>query len=454
MNMKYFFYLALVLGLISCEPEITDFTPDKGEADFTRYVAIGNSLTAGFADGALYQSAQPYSWANILGKQMESVGGQEFVYPEVESEFGVLTGKRKLGYSTSCVGSTSLAPVPDEGVLDPFSRHVGYPVHNLGVPGAKLVHLLANGYGNPALVPQGLASPYFARFAATPEISVLEQAISMTPTFFSVWIGSNDVLGYAVAGGDGDAITPSADFETYYQVLLQSLVATGAKGVVANIPDIETAAFFNTIPYNPIVLGEEQAVIVDQLNSGYAAYNAAMEQFGLPYRIEFSLGANAMVIADPAMGALGLPAELQIRQVAENERVLLTLPQDSLQCANWGTMKPIPPQFILTESELNSIAVATANYNATIQQAAEVFGLAFVDVNKLMNEVAESGLRVDGIQFTQSFVTGNTFSLDGIHLTAQANAVLANYFIDAINQTYGANIPQVAVSSYPGIAFH
>jgi hypothetical protein len=35
--------------------------------------------------------------------------------------------------------------------------------------------------------------------------------MSQKPTFFSLWIGNNDVLGYATTGGDGtDPITPSA----------------------------------------------------------------------------------------------------------------------------------------------------------------------------------------------------------------------------------------------------
>jgi hypothetical protein len=33
--------------------------------------------------------------------------------------------------------------------------------------------------------------------------------MSQKPTFFSLWIGNNDVLGFATTGGDGtDPITP------------------------------------------------------------------------------------------------------------------------------------------------------------------------------------------------------------------------------------------------------
>jgi hypothetical protein len=32
------------------------------------------------------------------------------------------------------------------------------------------------------------------------------------------------------------------------------------------------------------------------------------------------------------------------------------------------------------------------------------------------------------------------------------SAVIAFYFIEAINEAFGANIPQVIVSDYPGVA--
>ena len=69
----------------------------------------------------------------------------------------------------------------------------------MGVPGAKSFHLLAPGYGNIANLSLGLANPYFVRMTgATPNASVLDLALAQAPTFFSLWIGNNDVLGYAI----------------------------------------------------------------------------------------------------------------------------------------------------------------------------------------------------------------------------------------------------------------
>src|SRR5690606_40188815 len=73
--------------------------------------------------------------------------------------------------------------------------------NNMGVPGAKSFHLVVPGYGNIAALATGRANPYFVRHATSPQATVLEDAMSLEPTFFTNWIGSNDVLSYAISGG-------------------------------------------------------------------------------------------------------------------------------------------------------------------------------------------------------------------------------------------------------------
>jgi hypothetical protein len=55
--------------------------PAKARADFTRYIAVGNSLTAGYADGGLYLEGQQNSYPSIIAKQMAAVGGGKFTQP-------------------------------------------------------------------------------------------------------------------------------------------------------------------------------------------------------------------------------------------------------------------------------------------------------------------------------------------------------------------------------------
>jgi len=439
MKSRYIAYLSLMVIAVSCEPKLDEFKSTAGSADFSRYVALGNSLTAGYSNGALYTSGQSYSYANLIAQQMMLAGGGAFVQPVVTNEDGLLAGKMALGISTNCLGVASLGPVSAGGTptgIPGALAPVGYTVNNFGVPGAKSYHLLAPGYGNPAglLTSPATANPYFVRFASSATTTVLADAMAANPTFFSLWIGNNDVLGYSTSGGLGDVITSPELFAGALNGIITNMTSNGAKGIVANIPDVTSIPFFTTVPYNGLVLTEQAQV--DALNAAYG--NGALG-------INFALGQNAFIIADPN-------SPVGLRQIKSTELVLLTIPQDSIRCAGWGSAKPIPGQYTLVESEIAAVSTATQGFNATLKSLAEANGLAYCDVNALMISV-KKGLVFDGIKFSVTYVTGGTFSLDGVHLTPRGNAVVANYFIDAINAKYNSTISHVNVGDYPGLVF-
>lgn len=449
LNIFYFLIPAVVFTFNSCEPTVDDFSPSKGNANFSKYVALGNSLTAGYADGALYLSGQENSYPAIIAGQLKSSGfmTEDFKQPLMLDEYG-FGGKRILDFRPDCKDTIALGPVVDVTTPDPgnFGSVASQgPFQNMGVPGAKVGHLLAPGFGNSALgfdpvTLQPRYNPYFSRFAADEVTSsVLGDAVAQTPTFFSLWIGNNDVLGYAMAGGEngGNSITPSASFTTYYGMIVGGMVANGAKGVLINIPAVTSTPFFTFISPLGIVFEPGDTTNIRLLNTAY--HNGALG-------ISFSVGANAFVIED-TLSPIGM------RQIKANEYVLLTTPGDSLKCAGWGTQKPIPHKYVLDSVEVAAINAATAAYNATIAQLAEANGLALADVNTFMNQIKQNGLMVNGKRYTSTFVSGGIFSLDGIHLSKQGNAIVANYILDAINAKYGSTIPKVDPNSYPGIAF-
>ncbi|HRY99106.1 MAG TPA: SGNH/GDSL hydrolase family protein [Bacteroidales bacterium] len=428
-TLKYLAFLLISAGILSCEPAIDDFEPNQGSADFSVYVALGNSLTAGYADGALYKSAQQTGYPVMLAAQFASVGGGAFKVPYMLDEYG-LGGRRVLGPSTNCLGVTSLGPIMYPGTLNPANAAwIGDqgPFQNLGVPGARVSHLLAPGYG--------MLNPYYGRFASNPTTSsVLADALAQSPTFFSLWIGANDVLGYSTSGGDncGDSLTTPEAFALYYGMLLDNLLAGGAKAVVANIPDVTSIPFFNTVPFAALVLTDQAQV--DGLNAAYQALG-----------FTFQLGPNPMVIQD-----LNAPAGM--RQATPQDLILLTIPQDSIRCAGWGSMKPVPHRYVLDALEVTKVRNTINAFNLAIEAEADERGLAFVDANGILRS-AESGLVFDGVTLNTAFVSGGVFSLDGVHLTPKGNAVVANAFIDAINARFGASVPKVVVNDYPGVAF-
>jgi len=467
-TLKYL-YLPFFIGLLflaSCTPgSDNNPQPGPGAVDLKSYVAVGNSLTAGYANGALYTSGQKYGWANDLAKQLAVVGGNgTFRIPFMPTENGVgvsegatgtpvLRTKLVLGHTIDCLGNSSVGPV----LADPnASQAMLYfylttnvsamgPYNNIGIPGIRVTDLF-----DPNLAKK---NPFFGRIAYHANDTLKTYAAKVHPTFFTLWIGNNDVLGYATSGGTG-TITPmdgaaGKGFKASMEAEVKYLASMTTGGVIADIPDITSVPYFNTIPYNAVVLSSQAQA--DQLNAAYAKYNAAMSAMGLPYKIHFQVGANPMVIADKDMPLPDSLSFLKIRQMKDDELVILETPVDSLKCGGWGSVKPVPDQYILTEKEIKTVKTATDNFNAVMKSLADQYNLAFVDFNAIMKEIDKNGITMNGIHFTTKYITGNLFSLDGIHLTPQGNAAVANYFIEAINGKYGTKIPEVDVSSFPAL---
>lgn len=472
MKTKKLLYILPIAALVACEPEFDDVDFNGGSADFTRTVAVGNSLTAGFQSSALRRDKQEVSLPAMLAEQFQQVGGGEFKQPLMDEGVGLgSSGNAEFGIflNADCRGTVGPSPAPiaaagqTDQILNP-STYVGAngPFNNVGVPGAKSFHLVAPGYGNPAglLASPATANPYYVRFAnpANFDETMLQAAIRANPTFFTLWIGNNDVLGYGTTGGDegSDAVTDPAVFAGVYTQIVNALVANGAKGAVANIPDITSIPYFTTVKWNALEIDEASATL---LNGAYAAYNAGLDQVvsqNAAFQAEadrrkmsFSAGANGLVIVDNTLTDLsgsGLPS---IRQITASELVTLVTPGDSIRCAGWGSQTPIPGNFTLVDSEIASIRDAVASYNMTIKSVADANGLAFVDANARLNELATTGIVESGISFTDGFISGGAFSLDGVHPATRGYAIIANDFIDAINAKYGANVPSLDVSSYP-----
>lgn len=423
--------------MVSCKPKLDAPDPGKGSVDFSKYVSIGNSITSGYADGALYYDGQMVSYPNLLAEQFKQVGGGNFTQPlmPVSSVGAGLAGstvvsKRVLGYATDCKGVTSLSPVfyAPTGDAAGLTTNIAAqgPFNNMGVPGAKATHIPVQGYG--------LLNPFFKRMVDPSEVStasILSKASAQNPTFFSMFIGNNDVLAYALAGGASDAITSSSAFDPSIDAIVNTMTANGAKGVIGNIPDITSLPYFTTIPYNGLTLDATQAA---QLSAAYA-----------PLGITFQAGSNPFLIKDP--GATG-----GVRKIKSTEYILLSTPQDSIKCFGYGSQFPLSNKYVLTEAEVSGIQAAVAAYNSKLNAVASAKGLAYVDVNGFMAK-AKSGIVYNGVNTSSSFVSGGAFSLDGVHLTPRANAMLANEFIKAINSTYGATVPQVDVTKYKGVVF-
>ncbi len=508
---NYIKYIGLTACAVfmSCEPEFDNSIAENevyrtGEADFSNFVSVGNSLTAGYADNALYRQGQENSFPNILSQQFALVGGGDFTQPLMADNLGglkldgqVISGNRLV--LTALGGSPAPAPIAGDPQTE-ITNNVG-PVNNMGVPGAKSYHLIAPGYGNPAGVLSGQANPYFVRFASSENATVLDDAVAQNPSFFSFWIGNNDILSYATSGGVGTDQTGNLDPTTYasnditdpnvfasiYSQLIDGLSANASGGVVFNIPDVTNIPFFTTVPNNALVL---DAATAQNLTGFYQAvvgiFTQALIAQGVPpsqaqvvasqYAFTFTEGPNRFLIDVPVTQE----NPLGVRQMTEEELILLTVDQSAL-AQGYGSVSltpdvlqvlgllqqggtPTPQQAqlvlnainglddsdVLTMDEQEAISQAQTAYNSTIQALAQANNIAYVDVDSLLGQVAE-GIPFDGGLVTSDFVTGGAFSLDGVHLTARGYAYIANQAIMAINAQYGSTLPMVNIGDYPTI---
>ncbi|MBO6524862.1 MAG: hypothetical protein JJ971_13605 [Balneolaceae bacterium] len=402
-------------SLVSTELEENPLPPtpeySSGSADFSKYVAVGNSLTAGFMDGALYTAGQNNSIPAILSAQFQAAGGVAINQPDVNSANGFNSSLSDVGNGL-IFGRTELdtdipGPVPTTGEF-PIPDFTGSrsEITNFGVPGIRVADLFSTDLaGNAAL---GL---YYSRFASSPGSStIIADAAAASPTFFSLWIGNNDVLQYALSGGISEAlITSQGDFQNDFGNALGALVQTGAKGVVVNIPPIVVLPFFRAVPWNVIALDEATA---GQLNAGLSSVNDAINACASPLvglideedaarrNINYSVGPNPILAIDEELTDLGpcfdalqgagqidaqaraqlVPYE-QSRPMAAGELVLLTAgavlntPFGDDPAKPIGVVIPLGfnadgslegDKFYLTQAEQANIVTARATFNAVI----------------------------------------------------------------------------------------
>lgn len=477
MKFKYSWLPFLFLGLTACdvnndldpitEPAEETVALSTGDLDLSNYIAMGASFTTGFTDNALFIAAQENSFPNILASKFALGGGGDFAQPLMNDNYGgLLYGgtqitNPRLYFDGS--GPTTLSATPTTEVT---TKYTGAN-NNFGVPGAKIYHFVAERYGSVAGVLAGTANPYFARYSSSETTTVLTDAVSQSPSFFTlIDAGGNDVLGYALAGGDAVDQTGNFDPSTYsssditdpnvfasaFSSVVTALTSNGAKGVIGNVPYITSLAHFTTVGYNPVPL---DATTAAALSAGYAEYNAGLllaQSNGLidadevaQRTITFVEGSNAVVIEDEYLtdlSALGIPS---YRQTAADD--LLVLPSssilgtaDSTTGLVYGLTLPLADKWVLTPEEQEIIKTATDAYNTTISAiAAGNSNVALIDLNSILEEAATTGLQFDDYILNTSLVSGGLISLDGVHLTGRGYALLANKILGVIDSEFGSN---------------
>lgn len=408
----------LALSFTACDEDAPIGDPSNGSIDASVYVAVGNSLTAGYQSGALFEEAQMYSYPNLIARQL---GVSEFVQPTIPYPG---TGDLMLLREITNAGPVITYNGANLAYPSNMTTHLK-PYHNLGIPSA----ILADALDTSNAVTRGTqrGNPFYALVLRDQTVfgkSVLEQAIALQPTLMTFWLGYNDVLGYAASGGTrgtnlgvgGDPPrtmpTERAVFDQFIKQAfgLIKLSLPDAKVLVGNIPNVTDNPLFFTVPRKiPNPTNPEQLLDIYYVNK------------------------SNNVVA-----------------VGENDYVLLTAQAELGKGVGLHPQNPLPSQYVLDAAEVTIAETAVSDFNTILSQEAAAHGFVLVDMNALLNDLNMGGIRISGELYTSNFITGGVFSLDGVHLMPRGNALVANYYIDAMNRAYGANIRQVVPNSVPG----
>jgi hypothetical protein len=430
-NIIFFFVAALLVG--ACKPKESKKDYTAGDLNLSNFVAIGGTSTSGFMDDALYREGQENSLGAILAKQFEMVGGGSFYQPFVaENSVGINAdnlAQLVLGYKTDCLNVTSLSPVrkASSGDASIFSDNLydaTKPYGNYGIPGFYMAYAFSPAYSS--------QNNFFKRMASSTSASVIGDALNSTPTFFSLYVGLDEVMAYAKAGGKNATLLTESQFQVLYSPIIDQVTSVCNQGIVSTLPDVTDMPYFTTIPYNGLNLDEAGAESLNQV------YN--------PIGLFFNVGANPFVIEDPSAGVFG------VRKMEPGEKILLSVPLDSVKCFKMGSLFPLRNEFVLTNPEIAQIQTATNQYNAIITAKAAEKGLALVDAITFYSKL-KAGIVYNGAAMDTRFVSGGAYSLDGITFNPRGNALFANQFIDAMNKKYNAKIPFADVSKYNGVIF-
>jgi lysophospholipase L1-like esterase len=389
----------LASGAVLALVAVLAAAPAGAQTNFTTYVAFGDSLTAGMSNGALVETHQRRSYPALLAAQ---AGVSGFEQPLV-SEPGIPTELTLV----TLVPPVISAKATTQGA--PLRLDLARPYNNLGVPAAKVSDLLTRvtegGSGFHDLILRGRGT-------------ALAQGLSLKPTMVTLWIGSYDLLGAVVNGRaiEGVTLTPVASFRTAYQSVVDAIKQSGAFAVAANLPDVTTIPFVNTI--QPIVVSPST---------------------GAPVRV------NGQTVA--LIGPDGpLPANSLITLAAAP----LLLRGDGIPASLGGTGRALPNEVILDLGEVAAIRERVGQYNQAIAEIGQGAGIPVLDIHAFFADTVAHGYMVGGITLTSAFLSGGIFGFDGVHPTDLGYAVIANEWIRFINSR-GGQLPEVNLGPYLGV---
>jgi lysophospholipase L1-like esterase len=391
------------VAAIACEANRDAIGPTALMGDiFRSYVAIGNSITAGFQSNGINDSTQRESYAFLLGQSM----GTRFAYPALAMPgctppiANAQTGALVAGAPAGSCSLRSAASITDI-------------LNNVAVPGARSLDPTSSSTA---------ASNALTTFILGGKTQVA-RALEAQPTFATVWIGNNDVLQAGLSGilvptpalGQNGIESTPAEFQAKYDALIGQLTS-GAPNL------------------RGVLIGVAQVQFLPSLSAGGLIYASAAAQAG----ISIAAGKPVSVLANCS----GSSALINVPQIILAIRAG-THPA-VISCAPGALPWPVGDVFVLDPQEQATLGATIMAYNDYIEAKAASIGFAYWDPNVVFASLRGSG-QIPPFPNLASpdQMFGPYISLDGVHPSGAAHVLIANALVDVINQKYGTSLQPV-----------
>ena len=393
--------VAITIAAVACTRDSIDVRAPPPAADpiFQRYVALGNSITAGYQSSGINDSTQRESYAKIVAEQMHT----GYVYP-------ALVG---FGCAPPVVNFLTQARVGGGTSSQCQLRNPATTVlvqNNVAVPGATSADPTAT---------TTKASNILTQLFLGGKTQV-QRALDAKPTFVSVWIGNNDVLDAATKGVTGAnatlntaGITDTTTFRANYKKMMdQLLVQPGLKGILIGVVNV------TAIP----ALFPAESLLTN------ATFKAKFDAIA---------GATTTVLAN-CPGSHALVSYGIAGQIRAGTHPAVISCQKNVPAA------PVGDWFVLDSTEQRIFNTDIARYNSYIANKADSAGFAYLDPNPLLYSLRQSGAIPTLPDFTNPTAPFGTYiSLDGAHPSGKTHRLAANAIITAINLKYHTTLATV-----------
>jgi lysophospholipase L1-like esterase len=375
------------------------------KAGITKYVAIGDSLTAGFQNGALFKAYQKLSFPNLIAKQL---GIEDFQQPLI-SHPGIPPVMTLISHHPLRLGRK-------HGFGHVMNANLSRSYDNLGIPAATLCSAL-----NPDDPECAMINPFIG-IVLGESGNIIKQALSLAPDLVTFWLGNNEIFGPVMNGKiNVDTVFPPEKYALLLDYALSKLSGSGTKIVIANIYDVTLSPYVMAIPM--FIINPHTGKSIKDAKGNSVAYLGPEGPLTEGWKI--------------TQGALGF--------INRGYGIPIVYGGNGVQLSDELTLSP---------DEISFVKKMVIEYNDIISKAAKKHGAVLVDMYSLFNKIAVNGYTVCGIKYTIEFPHGGLISLDGIHPSALGYAIIANEFIQKINEAFEYDIPRIQYKALIGEKRH